>query len=149
MWASDDEAQTLEIVLGDDIAGVEVHLLYGVLEACDVITRSVLIKNQAVGNITIEKAHAACLDMVYGDYDVIRFYGKHAMERNLERTHLGHGTLRFGAAEEPQATSTIRQLFSHSAILQKMQETAMVCFLYIVATSHVRQRRIRLTRHAF
>lgn len=32
MWASDDEAQTLEIVLGDDIAGVEVHLLYGVLE---------------------------------------------------------------------------------------------------------------------
>lgn len=32
VWASDDEAQTLEIVLGDDIAGVEVHLLYGVLE---------------------------------------------------------------------------------------------------------------------
>ena len=53
------------------------------------------------------------------------------------------------AAEEPRATSTIRRLFSHSAILQKMQETAMVCFLYTVATSHVRQRRIRLTRHAF
>ena len=65
VWASDDEAQTLEIVLGDDIAGVEVHLLYGVLEACDVITRSVLIKNTGSGNITIEKAHAACLDMVY------------------------------------------------------------------------------------
>ena len=97
VWASDDEAQTLEIVLGDDIAGVEVHLLYGVLEACDVITRSVLIKNTGSGNITIEKAHAACLDMVYGDYDVIRFYGKHAMERNLERTRLGHGTLSFGS----------------------------------------------------
>ena len=97
VWASDDEAQTLEIVLGDDIAGVEVHLLYGVLEACDVITRSVLIKNTGSRNITIEKAHAACLDMVYGDYDVIRFYGKHAMERNLERTHLGHGTLSFGS----------------------------------------------------
>ena len=52
-------------------------------------TRSVLIKNTGSGNITIEKAHAACLDMVYGDYDVSRFYGKHAMERNLERTHLG------------------------------------------------------------
>ena len=97
MWASDDEAQTLEIVLGDDIAGVEVHMLYGVLEACDVITRSVLIKNTGSGNITIEKARAACLDMVYGDYDVIRFYGKHAMERNRERTHLGHGTLSFGS----------------------------------------------------
>ncbi len=39
VWASDDEAQTLKIVLGDDIAGVEVHLLYGVLEACDVISK--------------------------------------------------------------------------------------------------------------
>ena len=37
------------------------------------------IKNTGSGDITIEKAHAACLDMVYGDYDVIRFYGKHAL----------------------------------------------------------------------
>lgn len=55
MWASDDEAQTLEIVLGDDIAGVEVHLLYGVLEACDVITRSVLIKIQAVEILQLKR----------------------------------------------------------------------------------------------
>lgn len=55
MWASDDEAQTLEIVLSDDIAGVEVHLLYGVLEACDVITRSVLIKIQAVGILQLKR----------------------------------------------------------------------------------------------
>ena len=95
--ADEKEAQTLEIVLADENAQVEVHLLYGVLEENDVITRSVWIKNTGTGQITIEKAAAACLDFVQGDFDVLRFYGKHAMERNLERTPLGHGTIAFGS----------------------------------------------------
>ena len=97
VWADEKEAQTLEIVLADENAQVEVHLLYGVLEENDVITRSVRIKNTGTGQITIEKAAAACLDFVQGDFDVLRFYGKHAMERNLERTPLGHGTIAFGS----------------------------------------------------
>lgn len=97
VWAKEEEAQTLEIVLADEAAQVEVHLLYGVLEDVDVITRSVEIKNIGTGSVTIEKASAACLDFVSGDYDVFRFYGRHAMERNLERTPLGHGTICFGS----------------------------------------------------
>ena len=97
VWAKEEEAQTLEIVLADEAAQVEVHLLYGVLEDVDVITRSVVIKNVGTGSVTIEKASAACLDFVSGDYDVLRFYGRHAMERNLERTALGHGTIAFGS----------------------------------------------------
>ena len=97
VWADENEAQTLEIVLADENAQVEVHLLYGVLEETDVITRSVRIKNTGTGQITIEKAAAACLDFVQGEFDVLRFYGKHAMERNLERTPLGHGTIAFGS----------------------------------------------------
>ena len=97
VWAKEEEAQTLEIVLADEAAQVEVHLLYGVLEDVDVITRSVVIKNIGTGRVTIEKASAACLDFVSGDYDVLRFYGRHAMERNLERTPLGHGTICFGS----------------------------------------------------
>lgn len=97
VWAKEEEAQTLEIVLADEAAQVEVHLLYGVLEEADVITRSVVIKNVGTGSVTIEKASAACLDFVSGDYDVLRFYGRHAMERNLERTALGHGTICFGS----------------------------------------------------
>ena len=95
--ADEKEAQTLKIVLADENAQVEVHLLYGVLEENDVITRSVRIKNTGTGQITIEKAAAACLDFVQGEFDVLRFYGKHAMERNLERTPLGHGTIAFGS----------------------------------------------------
>ena len=44
VWADENEAQTLEIVLADENAQVEVHLLYGVLEETDIITRSVRIK---------------------------------------------------------------------------------------------------------
>ena len=109
VWADENEAQTLEIVLADENAQVEVHLLYGVLEETDVITRSVRIKNTGTGQITIEKAAAACLDFVQGDFDVLRFYGKHAMERNLERTPLGHGTIAFGSRREHPAISIIRQ----------------------------------------
>ena len=63
---------------------IEVHLLYGVLEACDVITRSVLIKNTGSGNITIEKAHAACLDMVYGDYDAVSYTHLLSIQRKTD-----------------------------------------------------------------
>lgn len=97
VWANEAQAQTLEIVLADENAHVEVHLLYGVLEDIDILTRSVLIKNTGTRQITVEKAAAACLDFVQGDFDVLRFYGKHAMERDLERTPLGHGTISFGS----------------------------------------------------
>lgn len=97
VWADEAEAHTLEIVLADENAGMEVHLLYGVLEEADVITRSAVIRNIGTETVTIEKAAAACLDFVSGNYDVIRFYGKHAFERNVERTVLGHGTIAFGS----------------------------------------------------
>ena len=51
VWADKEEAQTLEIVLADENAQVEVHLLYGVLEENDVITRSVQIKNTGTGRL--------------------------------------------------------------------------------------------------
>lgn len=97
VWAADDEAETLEIVLKDALTQVEVHLLYGVLEDADIITRSVMIKNAGTETITVKKALSACLDFVQGDYDAISFYGRHAMERNPERVQVGHGTYRIGS----------------------------------------------------
>ena len=97
VWAADDEAETLEIVLKDALMQVEVHLLYGVVEDADIITRSVMIKNAGTETITVKKALSACLDFVQGDYDAISFYGRHAMERNPERVRVGHGTYRIGS----------------------------------------------------
>lgn len=97
VWEGEDEADTLEIVLKDQVSNIEVTLLYGVLAEDDIITRSAVIRNAGVEKATIKKAAGACLDFLTGDFDVVKFYGKHAMERNMERTHVGHGTLSFAS----------------------------------------------------
>lgn len=91
VYASDDEAETLSIILKDSVSNVQVELLYGVLEKEDIITRSVKIKNVSDGKIVLKKAASSCLDFLYGTYDLISFYGTHAMERQLQRTEITHG----------------------------------------------------------
>lgn len=97
VWAGEDEADTLEIVLEDPVSRMEVHLLYGVLPDEDIITRSAVIRNAGENPVILKKAAAACLDFVTGDFDVVKFYGRHIMERNVERMPVGHGTLSFGS----------------------------------------------------
>lgn len=97
VWAAENEADTLKIVMEDSISNIEVCLLYGVLADEDIVTRSVIIKNKGENTVHIEKAAAACLDFVSGDFDYIKFYGKHAMERNVERAKVSHGTACFGS----------------------------------------------------
>ena len=91
VYANKEEAQTLEIDLEDPATKVKVTLLYGVFPDLDVITRSAVIRNTSQGKIYLEKAQAACLDFVSGDFDLISFYGRHAMERNMQRTAVAHG----------------------------------------------------------
>lgn len=97
VWAGEEEADTLEIVLTDCVSRIEVSLLYGVLEEDDIITRSVIIRNAGEDKVILKKAAGACLDFLTGDFDVVKFYGKHAMERNVERVPVGHGTISFGS----------------------------------------------------
>lgn len=46
VYAKEEEAETLEILLQDRVSKVEVRLLYGVLEKEDIITRSAKVLNQ-------------------------------------------------------------------------------------------------------
>ena len=97
VYADAGEAETLEITLGDKVSGMRVTLLYGVLEEADIITRSVVLENRGVNNVTVEKAASACLDFVTGSFDMLSFYGRHTMERNLQREELRHGTYAIGS----------------------------------------------------
>ncbi len=97
VYAGEGEAQTLEILLEDPVSEVRVRLLYGVLEKEDIITRAAVIENGGKSSVCVEKASSACLDFVTGEYDLLSFYGRHAMERNLQRTKLAHGSLRIGS----------------------------------------------------
>ena len=93
----DDDAQTLKIRLRDERLGLSVTLLYGVLPKLDIITRSVLVENCGERSFTVEKLQSACLDFVSGDFDLISFHGRHAMERIPDRRPLGHGVSAVGS----------------------------------------------------
>ena len=92
VYAAETESQTLEIVMEDAVTGVEVTLQYGVLPDYDVITRSEKIVYRGEGKICIRKAQSACLDFVQGKYDLLTFYGRHAMERTMQREPVAHGS---------------------------------------------------------
>lgn len=97
VYADSGEAETLEIYLEDKVSHVRVTLLYGVLEESDIITRSAVIENRGERTVTVEKAASACLDFLSGDYDLLSFYGRHTMERNLQRVRISHGTQAVGS----------------------------------------------------
>ena len=96
-YAEDGEAQTLDILLRDEASGMELHLLYGIFEADNVITRAVRAVNGGAQTVWIEKAASCVLDFVYGDYETITFYGRHAYERCVQRTAIGHGSYTVGS----------------------------------------------------
>ncbi len=97
VYAAEEEAKTLEIILKDARAGVEVTLYYGVIEELDVITRAVSVKNIGDTEISLAKVYSGCLDFVTGDYEVLHFHGRHGMERVAERTPVATGSLSFGS----------------------------------------------------
>lgn len=91
VFAKEEEADTLEIVLEDKLTNIEVVLLYGVFKNLDVITRAVRVKNNGNESVYLNRVLSMCLDFYENQYDFISFYGKHMLERQLERRHLSHG----------------------------------------------------------
>ena len=61
MFAKEDEAETLEIVLTDRVSGLKAHLLYGVFPHLDVITRAVRLENTGTAPVTVKKAMSSGL----------------------------------------------------------------------------------------
>ncbi len=100
----EQQAQTLEILLREVASGIKVALRYSVLENQDVITRSCRVINQGNSPVRLETCLSACLDFPESDFDWITFYGRHAMERNVERAPLRHGV---------QTAGSIRGASSH------------------------------------
>ena len=97
VYADENEAYTAEIVLADERLELEVTLRYGVLPALDVITRSTVVNNRGRQMVYLNKVYSACLDFLNGNHQLLHFYGRHNMERNLERTSVIHGNQKFGS----------------------------------------------------
>lgn len=97
MYQGEENVQTLEVVLQDVYKKLEVILYYGVFENLDVITRACKIVNKGEDKVNLLRVYSMCLDFNNKDMDFVHFYGRHAMERIMERTPLHHGIQSVGS----------------------------------------------------
>jgi alpha-galactosidase len=88
---SEDEADSLEIDLVDDISGLKVILTYSAFRDVDVITRSAFIVNEGNSNLKILKALSMSLDFCHNEFDFLQLPGAWARERHIERRALMSG----------------------------------------------------------
>lgn len=92
-----EEAQTLKVTLADEAAGIQVILYYGVFEEADFITRAAEVVNVSGRSVRLLKAASMNVDWICGDWQWLTFYGRHAMERNMQRSDIVHGVQSIGS----------------------------------------------------
>lgn len=98
LYAGDDEnMETLEIILEDEVTHAQVKLLYGVYYDKDVITRGAVFMNQTGNDVQLLRFMSASVDFMTGDYDLIGLFGHHYYERQTDRRHLSHGINELGS----------------------------------------------------
>lgn len=90
-FATEDEAETLEITLKDADLDLEVILSYTAFEKENVITRSVRVQNQGKEDLRIEKILSACLDMDNENFSMLSLHGTWARERHIQTGELHYG----------------------------------------------------------
>lgn len=87
----DNEVYTLELDVLDPVLMLSGTLFYSVFPKQDVITRSVLVTNNAKESIYLTKLMSAAFDMRDEDYEMLSLHGSWARERAIEKRTLAHG----------------------------------------------------------
>ena len=82
---------TLELTLEEVAKSLEVKLYFTILEDLPLIIRYAKFTNLGQEDLRLEKAASLSVDFLEADFELIRLYGAHANERNLERKALSHG----------------------------------------------------------
>ncbi|WP_336757808.1 alpha-galactosidase [Paenibacillus sp. USHLN196] len=88
---TDNEAETLEVVMEDKLLGLIVTLTYSLYEERDVITRSVQFENQGTQNMKLLRALSASVDFRDDEYELMTLYGAAQNEKNIERRKIVSG----------------------------------------------------------
>lgn len=86
-----DGAQTLCIILKDDVLKLKVELRYSVFDGNDAVTRSAVISNYGDKPLYLEKVLSACIELGYGQNEYITLHGSWARERRIDRQRVGFG----------------------------------------------------------
>jgi alpha-galactosidase len=88
---NNNEAQTLKIILQDQISNLELNLMYTIYAERNVITRSCKLTNNGNKNISIEKLASMNIDFLDESFDVINLHGTWAKERHISREKMSSG----------------------------------------------------------
>jgi len=88
---NEDEAETLEIVLFDNLIGLKVVLLYTAFEDFNAITRSVRFINEGKENLKLLRGLSMSVDFARDDFDFMHLFGSWARERHIVREPLRPG----------------------------------------------------------
>jgi alpha-galactosidase len=88
---SEDEADTIEIVLADAPTGAEVQLSYTLFRDRPVIARSALVRNRGAGALRLTCAMSASLDLPDSDWRFVHLSGTWARERHVIERFLAPG----------------------------------------------------------
>ena len=94
---NDDEADTLEILLRDELINVEMILRYTIFKNFDAVARSVQFINRGEQSCHITQAMSSSLDLPDADYDFIQFSGWWARERYRKDRRLQQGIQSVGS----------------------------------------------------
>ncbi len=127
---SDDEADTLTIVLADGPSGLTVELAYTIFADRPVVVRSALIRNDGAAAIGLTGAMSLVLDLPDADWDLLQLSGGWARENHVVTRRLrpgrqsigsdhgssGHQHNPFIALQRPATTETDGEVFGFSLV---------------------------------
>ncbi|MGN0431769.1 MAG: alpha-galactosidase [Lachnospiraceae bacterium] len=90
-WGSEEDTETLELVLTDKVLNIKAVLSYSVFEGIDAVVRSIKLYNEGNSSVFLERIMSASMDMDNKDYDKIMLNGSWARERHIDRTPVNYG----------------------------------------------------------
>ena len=93
----EEKGETLVITMTEKASDIVLKLFYGVFEKENVITRAARLENHGETAIELEKMLSFSMDLMYENYEMIYFSGRHAMERTAERIPVQHAKVEIGS----------------------------------------------------
>lgn len=89
---SEEEAETLEITLEDEVLECRLYLTYTIFNERDILTRNARFENYGKQNLKLNRAMSLSLDLPNYNYEMLHFSGAWARERHLKTRKLEVGS---------------------------------------------------------
>lgn len=88
---SDAEADSLDVVLVDNVSKTKLVLSYSIFAGINAIARHATFIQESSEAITLDRCLSMCLDLPDKDYDMIELTGAWSRERAVKQRRLEHG----------------------------------------------------------